>query len=97
MTPVTVHDGQTLLDISLQVVGDLTIVFKIAELNGLQITDDLLVGNSLIVPLPARNKLHLSEMFKGFERLQSGTNESSLTEGRSGIGFSSIEEDFIIQ
>lgn len=44
---IAVRDRQSLVDIALQACGSVEAVFAIAERNGLAITDDLVVGQTL--------------------------------------------------
>ncbi|GGF22190.1 LysM peptidoglycan-binding domain-containing protein [Hymenobacter cavernae] len=45
-----VSDGQSLLDICLQELGDLSAAYDLADANGLAITDVLTPGQQLIIP-----------------------------------------------
>ena len=47
---VTVKQGQTIFDIAIQTAGSVEAAFSAARLNGMGITDDLTVGDTLISP-----------------------------------------------
>lgn len=49
MTKITIHPGQSLLDISLQHLGGMSLLFRVAQDNGLSITDRLQPGGELIL------------------------------------------------
>jgi hypothetical protein len=98
MPIIPVSEGQTLLDIALQGSGDLFQVFVIAASNGIDITDDLPVGSLVDVPAPAVDKVYLVDLFTpAYAKPVSADNNVTLIQGRDGIGFWAIEDDFIVQ
>jgi hypothetical protein len=99
MMPSTkVSEGQTLLDIALQATGDLTRVFEIAGLNGIDITTDLTIGSTLVVPEPLIDKTYLVDLFTPvYRKPKSADNDIGQTKGREGIGFWIIGDDFVVQ
>ena len=98
MPTITVNEGQTLLDIALQGTGDLTRVFEVAALNGVDITDDLPIGGMIQSPDPAVDKSYLVDLFAVvYQKPKSADNEVARTNGREGIGFWAIAVDFIVQ
>lgn len=46
---VTVKQGQTIFDIAIQTAGSVSAAFATARLNGLGVTDDLSVGDTLTI------------------------------------------------
>jgi hypothetical protein len=50
MDKVVVNHNQTLLDIAMQECGSATALVDLALLNGISITEDILPGNSLLLP-----------------------------------------------
>lgn len=47
---ITTYEGQTLLDIVLQELGDADLAFELAEANGLNVSDVLAPGTQLLLP-----------------------------------------------
>jgi hypothetical protein len=97
MKTVKVLNGQTMLDIALQELGDVERASEVAVLNDRPITDDLVAGEELSVPAYDTSKRTLVQMLsaRGF-RPRSGTNPFTQTTG-GGIDFWEIENDFIVQ
>ena len=50
MTEIIVSEGQSLVDVSLWLLGGVEGLFALADANGLAITDDLVAGQVLVVP-----------------------------------------------
>ena len=98
--PVVVTEGQTLVDLCLQSHGRLDSLFAFANLNSLNITDDLKAGQRLQVnpELTLDADKPLVDYLKGLKiRFNTGTiysSGSSLPETGEGIGFWAIEVDF---
>lgn len=98
MASTKVSEGQTLLDIALQATGDLTRVFEIAGLNGIDITTDLTIGSTLTVPEPVIDKAYLVDLFAVvYRKPKSADSDTEQIKGREGIGFWIIENDFVVQ
>lgn len=57
MRTYKVKHKQSLLDIALQECGDVSAIVDIAVLNGISITEDLDVGDTLVLPLPAKQDI----------------------------------------
>jgi hypothetical protein len=93
---LTVGEGQTLIDIAMQFLGDASRAFEIADLNGLSITDNLTPGQTLIIPEPAIDKIKIVAAFAGLQPA-SMDDENVLDEVFDGIDYWAIEEDFIVQ
>ena len=50
MKTIQVLSGQTLVDIAMQELGDASRLFELAELNGLLPSDNIVAGQSILVP-----------------------------------------------
>ena len=99
MKIIALHN-QTLLDIAIRHCGSIDAVIDIAVLNNVSITDDLAPG--LILEIP-NNDYGAQEVINYFDinQLQPATalteEQKALTEGKSGIGFWEIGNNFIVQ
>ena len=51
MSSTIISDGQSLLDVAIQELGSVAAVFDLATTNGLAITDVLIPGQVLVVPV----------------------------------------------
>jgi hypothetical protein len=98
MKTVNVLNGQTMLDIALQELGDVERAGEIAVLNDRSITDDLVAGESLSVPVYDSGKRTLVQLFsaRGSRPASGGGNPFGRPSG-SGVDFWEIENDFIVQ
>lgn len=50
MKTVTAHQGQSILDIAIQLCGSVDAAYDIAVLNGIAVTDELSSGAQLVIP-----------------------------------------------
>lgn len=93
---IKVLDGQTLVDIAVQELGDASRVMEIAELNEINITDDLEAGQIIQVPVYESSKRSIVNLFRDFcNRPACGiTIQEAKNEG---IDFWAIENDFVVQ
>ena len=57
MQTITIQDRQTLFDIAIQYCGDREAVFQIADLNDLPITEELLAGSFVKIPVVFNQKI----------------------------------------
>jgi len=64
MKSVIVKDGQTLFDIAMQTLGIVDMVFELAQLNGLGITDELVSGQVIALPLLKKEQENFPEPTK---------------------------------
>lgn len=97
MRSIKVSEGQTLLDIAVEHCGDINAVYTIADLNLKGITDDLVIGEVLIVPDVDVTKADIVEMFKQPSRKPaSGEDLNTSDVFGEGLEFWIIEEDFVI-
>lgn len=97
MKTVIVKSGQTLMDIALQEKGSIEAIEEIAALNGLSITEELLAGTTLEIPVSTWNKL-----VENYCRDNDVSPSTALTADnmeeiwKGGIGFMRIGVDFEI-
>ncbi len=97
---VKVLKGQTLVDIAIQEMGDASFVLAIAELNDLNVTDDLTAGQMITVPdydTAFRNTVNLFS--DDANKPASGINadEGDEEDHLEGIEYWAIENDFVVQ
>lgn len=97
MNEVKVLKDQTLVDIAIQELGDVTRVMEIATLNEMNLTDTLQAGQMLSVPDFDITKRNEVAYFRNTAfRPASGITEEDESVGE-GIGFWYIETDFVVQ
>ena len=72
MNSVIVRDGQSLLDICLQELGDVAAAFELADANGLAITDQLTPGQRLTLPASRLGRPEVAGYFASQQRLNTG-------------------------
>ncbi len=98
MKSVKVLDGQTLVDIAVQELGDAERVMEIAEANEMKVTDDLVSGSEIMVPDFDRTKRSIVNLFSDDANKPASALTVDETEGvGEGIGFWIIENDFVVQ
>lgn len=92
---VTVKNNQTLADIALQECGDLMSIIDIAETNGLSLTQDLRVGDSVDV---SNRDYRIKEYYDSLRHSPATalTDEENEKLKEEGIEFWTIEDDFIV-
>lgn len=96
MKEVEVKNGQTLLDIAVQELGDASRFNEIATLNDLEFSDDLTVGSLILVPESDIDKREIVKIFTN-KALTPSSDKGDLSEViQEGIEFWSIEYDFIV-
>lgn len=93
MKIVTVLNNQTLIDITMQELGDVERLFELAVLNGVSITGDLQAGSTIVVPdfdLSKRNTVRIfsDKSLAPASEDDGDTNDIMLPPG--GIGFMRI-------
>jgi hypothetical protein len=91
MRSATVQAGQTLLDVTIQSVGSAEAVFAVAALNGLPVTAELVAGRALQLPDELADKRVVTQYQR--QRLAPAAN---ITGDGQGIGYWTIEQDFIV-
>lgn len=93
---IRIEEGQVLLDIAMQEMGDVERLFELAELNGLSITERVEPGTMLSVGEPDIDRRLVCDV------LRLPSNKPASDEGTEeflgeGIEFWALEYDFIIQ
>lgn len=100
MTQIIVLNNQTLADISIRYCGTIEALAEIAILNNFSITDDLVPGQLIQIPVKDYGYQEVINYF-AVNKIDPATalteEHLSLTEGNSGIGFWIIENNFIVQ
>lgn len=90
--------GQTVLDIAIQELGDVSRAIEIALLNGLSLTADLSAGQVLSVPQAAKDVRSIVQLFTDKANAPaSGNTVGGFPVKEEGIDFWAIENDFQIQ
>lgn len=95
MPIIKVKEGQTLLDIAVQYLGDASKAFEIAITNGLNFSDDLVIGTELIVGDVAVDKKKVVKIFS--ENNLIPASGKTLSQQQEGIGYWAVGGDFIVQ
>jgi hypothetical protein len=72
-----VSDGQSLLDVCIQELGDVATAFDLADANGLAITDQLQAGQQLVVPASVLSRPEVARYFAGRQQRINTTNLTS--------------------
>lgn len=84
MRAVRILKSQTLTDIAIQELGDVTRVLEIAVMNDLSITDPLTAGETILVPDALIEKLSITKLFK--ETANAPASDDEEEEIIAGIG-----------
>ena len=99
MKIIALHN-QTLHDIAIRHCGSIDAVIDIAVLNNVSITDDLVPGHLLNLPTKdyaAQEVINFFELNQMEPATALTEEQKALTEGKSGIGFWEIGNNFIVQ
>lgn len=103
MANYIVQSRQNLLDIALQQCGTMEAAYEMADLNGMNLTDDLPVGSALTLPA-ADLFANTSKILQHYiaNRIVPATainqqNINTILDGGEGIEFWGIEYDFVVQ
>lgn len=95
MKRIQTLNGQTLVDIAIQELGDADRVFEIATMNGLSLTDELEPGRVLMVPEPAREMKSTVQIFQDKAFAPASADAAGDMETKQeGIGYWIIGNDF---
>lgn len=98
MPTIQTNEGQTLKDIAVQYLGNAERVSEIALLNNINITDDLEIGTSLLIPEVDIEKTSIINHFQKNNIVPASSIDVAVgEEEEEGIDYWAIEEDFIIQ
>ncbi|WP_454998949.1 hypothetical protein [Capnocytophaga gingivalis] len=96
---VTVLHNQSLLDLALQHTGTIESVFKLAEANALNITDDVVAGKTLVLPAEAFSNKDILGYYTA-KNLQPATafskEDEQVFERLEGISIWAINLDFVV-
>ena len=98
MTVTALHN-QSLLDLALQHTGTIESVFEFAEANSLNITDDVVAGNTLVLPAEAFTNKDILAYYaaKNLQPATAFTKEDEHVAKRlEGISIWAINLDFIV-
>ena len=97
MNKAVVQQGQSILDVALQQCGSIEAIFEMAALNSISVTDDLLAGNSLVMPEAKDGKV---VSYYSINRVTPATavtaNDLMHTIADEGIEFWAIGGEFIV-
>jgi hypothetical protein len=88
---IEVQKHQTLLDIAIQHTGSVESVVEIAELNGLEVTADVVPGTKLIMPEVVERRVKIF-----FDESDSKPVTATERTKETGIEFWAIEGGFIV-
>lgn len=90
--------NQSLLDIAIQESGSVLAAFDWAVANGISITDDLLVGTSMILSTSIFTNDDIANYFKAKNQMVATalTLDQNILVAQTGIGTMTIESTFII-
>lgn len=91
MSSITVKPGQALEDIAIQHCGDYSAIFQLAKLNSLNLTDDLVPGQSLVLPVTVNARVRSVYADRGY------VPASGVEVVEEGIGYWGIEYEFTVQ
>lgn len=98
MTITALHN-QSLLDLALQHTGGIESIFEMAEANALNITDDVVAGNTLVLPAEAFTNKDILSYYKA-KNLQPATAftkaDEEVFKRLEGISIWAINLDFAI-
>jgi len=91
---VTVKQGQTIFDIAVQTAGSVQAAFAAAMLNGLSVTDDLAIGDTLAIP-PVADKGMLQH-YKDTGTVPATALDANAASRLEGIGYWFVQYDFVV-
>jgi hypothetical protein len=94
-----VLNNQSLFDVAVQRLGDISVIFDLADRNGLSITDDIPSGTSLLMPTAAKGEVVNYYSNNDYKPATSITKEqiNVITGDGEGIEFWFVEYDFVVQ
>lgn len=93
---ITILENQRVIDIAMQELGDVEMIFDLALLNGVSVTDDLSAGTLFTVPDFDKTKRATVNLFlkKGVEPASADATITRPSLPPGGIGFMQIANDF---
>lgn len=92
---IIVDEGQNMMDVALQYLGDMSGVFDLANANGISITELLAPGDQLV--LPAAINTGAAEYFEERAIVIATDDNDSVAQKPGGINYMEIEFDFIVR
>jgi hypothetical protein len=93
---VKILAGQTMADIAVQELGDVSRVFEISELNDKPITEELMPGSYLTLPVAATDKRYLTQLFSDPANKPASACDAEAG-ALEGIDYWALEIDFVVQ
>ena len=95
---VVVTDGQSLVDLALQMGGTVAVLFELADAAGLSITDALVAGQELAVPTAASGRPEVVSYFIGRrQRVNTGSELVAAVVAPTGdFDSAAFSNDFLI-
>lgn len=98
MRSINIGEGQTLIDVAMQHLGDASRVFEIMELNELGLTDEPAPGTTLLIPDVAVDRQYVVDAFAKKGLVPASTElETAEETDEEGIDYWAIEDDFEVQ
>jgi hypothetical protein len=96
MQTIKINEGQTLLDIAVQYNGDAAKAFELALANSLNFSDDLIIGNEVLVESAAVEKKKLVKEFDNNKIVPSSKKDNYENLQPEGVDYWAIGTEFII-
>jgi hypothetical protein len=97
MQTIKINDSQTLLDVAIQHCGNVELAYDLAVANGLNFSDDLIIGDEMVVFDVAVEKKKVVEVFNNSKNiLVPASKKDDVSIGLEGIGYWAIGVDFIV-
>jgi hypothetical protein len=97
MQTIKINDSQTLLDIAIQHCGNVELAYDLAVANGLNFSDDLEIGNEMLVFDVAVEKKKVIEVFNNPKNiLVPASRKDDANIGLEGIGYWAIGVDLVV-
>ena len=94
---ITVHDGQSLFDLSIQECGGVEAVVAFATANGLSVTDALTAGDKMAVPGAVNQGLFNYYQLYQLKPATDATLSAMDALRDEGIDYWAVDVDFVIQ
>jgi len=92
-----VLNDQSLLDVALQHLGDISAIFDLAQKNDISIADDLIPGMILEMPVKAKSKVVDYYSNNDYKPATAITRDQVNLITGEGIEFWYVEYDFVVQ
>ena len=97
MQRIKINEGQTILDIAIQHCGDVELAYDLAVANGLNFSDDLIIGNEMVVFDVALEKKKVVEVFNNPNNiLVPASRKDDANVALEGIGYWAIGVDLVV-